>query len=306
MKNMPQLAGTIHSFEGDQAAHGQLIRKLETGADYSDGQRMTDLVLTPAGCYPLYPTLRGDHAAEGRVMECSRTASATSPPSTQHACRCSACASTCASRAGSGHLLAIRLARPRDGDDAGARAEVHVALANDPFFGAAGVCWRPTTRAGAEYELVVPITSSDRPRRCSRSTTIRICSEVCTRSESPGRPRTPAACFGMERVALALLKTHGLESGALASVGAGAAVAVTAPPARSMQPATGLTPCTRGARLARDQLHVDCGSRCCTRSVTTHTRCSAARWRATSKKTSGVLQALDATSTRSTAWTCRS
>src|SRR5690349_10235534 len=31
LKNMPQLAGTIHSFEGDQSAHTQLIRKLESG-----------------------------------------------------------------------------------------------------------------------------------------------------------------------------------------------------------------------------------------------------------------------------------
>ncbi len=72
LKNMPQLAGTIHSFEGDQKAHQALIQELDEGKDYAHRQKMTDVVLTPAGCYPLYPTLQGRPAcrrqADGRVL----------------------------------------------------------------------------------------------------------------------------------------------------------------------------------------------------------------------------------------------
>ncbi len=57
MKSFPQLAGTVHSFCGCELDHVSLLQCLEEGKDWTGQQQATDIVLTPAACYPLYPTI---------------------------------------------------------------------------------------------------------------------------------------------------------------------------------------------------------------------------------------------------------
>ncbi|NKQ69854.1 hypothetical protein C3Y89_05585, partial [Rhizobium sp. UPM1132] len=57
MKSFPQLAGTVHSFCGSELDHVSLLQCMEVGEDWTKGQEATDIVLTPAACYPLYPTI---------------------------------------------------------------------------------------------------------------------------------------------------------------------------------------------------------------------------------------------------------
>ena len=58
-----QLAGRWSTFRGQRHDHCRLIAAIAEGADWS-GSEATDLVLTPAACYPLYPTV----AAKGAVL----------------------------------------------------------------------------------------------------------------------------------------------------------------------------------------------------------------------------------------------
>src|SRR5665213_711451 len=71
MKSFPQLAGTVHSFCGDDRAHGDLLAKLDAGEDWTGEQCCTDIALTPAACYPLYPMLAAQGAlpAQGRLFD---------------------------------------------------------------------------------------------------------------------------------------------------------------------------------------------------------------------------------------------
>ena len=214
LKNMPQLAGTIHSFAGDQAAHAGLIKKLESGEDYSQGQLMTELVLTPAGCYPLYPTLRGNHASAGRVMDvfsyCFRHEPAVDPARMQMFRM----------------REFVRIGDPQtvtrwraDWLDRGTQMmqalglDVHVALANDPFFGRTGRMLAASQREQElKYELVVPISSSDAPTAVLSFNYHQELFGSLYQIEVDGRTaHTSCVGFGMERVALALLKTHGLD-----------------------------------------------------------------------------------------------
>jgi hypothetical protein len=57
LKSFPQLAGTIHSFCGDDRAHRRLLARLEDKEDWTDQQAFTGVVLTPAACYPIYPVV---------------------------------------------------------------------------------------------------------------------------------------------------------------------------------------------------------------------------------------------------------
>ena len=214
LKNMPQLAGTVHSFQGGQKEHVALIHALETGQDWSAQQRMTDVVLTPAGCYPLYPTLRGEQPAAGRLFDvfsyCFRHEPSPDPARMQ--------------------LFRmreyVRIGRPQEVTswrsawlDRGLAMmqmlglPAHIALANDPFFGRTGKLLAANQREQElKYELVVPITSQENPTAVLSFNYhqdlfgglygIAIEGEVA---------HTGCVGFGMERVALALLKTHGLE-----------------------------------------------------------------------------------------------
>ena len=65
LKNFPDMAGTVHSFSGGDLEHGALLERLHADLDWTGDQRATDVALTPAACYPLYPIV----ARRGRLPE---------------------------------------------------------------------------------------------------------------------------------------------------------------------------------------------------------------------------------------------
>ncbi|MGY4228151.1 hypothetical protein ACVMIH_005512 [Bradyrhizobium sp. USDA 4503] len=73
MKSFPQLAGCVHSFMGGEREHAQLLGMMAAGEDWTELQQATNVVLTPAACYPLYPTVaaRGPVPDDGVLFELS-------------------------------------------------------------------------------------------------------------------------------------------------------------------------------------------------------------------------------------------
>src|SRR6266536_4377233 len=59
IQNFPDLMGSVHSFTGNQRAHQALLQKKQDGQDWAGDLAPTEVMLTPAACYPLYPTARG-------------------------------------------------------------------------------------------------------------------------------------------------------------------------------------------------------------------------------------------------------
>lgn len=214
LKNMPQLAGTIHSFEGGHQEHVELIQALERGDAWGTRQRMTDLVLTPAACYPLYPTLAGELPREGRLVDvfsyCFRHEPSPDPARMQMFRM----------------REYVRVGRPDDVRSwrsqwldrglAMMRAlglEAQIALANDPFFGRSGKLLAASQREQElKYELVVPIASAEQPTAVlSFNYHQDLFGGLYGIRIEGAAAHTGCVGFGMERVALALLKTHGLE-----------------------------------------------------------------------------------------------
>jgi seryl-tRNA synthetase len=68
MDSFPQLAGAIYSFKGKEFAARQLSAKIHAGEGWSDYLDMTDVMLTPAVCYPVYPTMTGTLPAGGKLV----------------------------------------------------------------------------------------------------------------------------------------------------------------------------------------------------------------------------------------------
>jgi seryl-tRNA synthetase len=57
LKSFPHLAGTIFAFDGSEADAAEQEERAARHAPWDEFQSMTDLVLLPAACYPIYPAI---------------------------------------------------------------------------------------------------------------------------------------------------------------------------------------------------------------------------------------------------------
>ena len=203
MKSFPQLAGTIHSFEGNE--------------DWTTAQKATDVVLTPAACYPLYPAIakRGALPEQGGLYDlysyCFRHEPAIDPARMQMFRMREYV------RIGSQEqVVTFRQTWLERGEALMKSLGVPVALdvANDPFFGRAGKLLSNNQRdQKLKFELLIPITSEENPTACLSfnyhqdhfGTKWGLC--TCDNATA----HTACVGFGMERVALALFKHHGMD-----------------------------------------------------------------------------------------------
>src|SRR5947208_1647115 len=71
LENFPHLAGTVFAFEGTEAQARAMAETAGRHEDWSEHQCMTDLMLTPAVCYPVYPAIgrRGTLPAGGVTVD---------------------------------------------------------------------------------------------------------------------------------------------------------------------------------------------------------------------------------------------
>ena len=217
INNFPDLMGSLHTFTGDERAHRAMLAKFEAREDWSRDLAPARVMMTPAICYPLYPTATGRLPAGGRRVDLQGYAFRHEPsddPARMQIFRM--------------HEF-VRLGTPAEALDhreywLGKTQEifrsvglnVEAVVANDPFFGRGGKVQKAMQREQAlKFELVIPICSVDKP------TAIGSCNYhldhfgVAFDIRSADGEVAHSACvgFGLERIALALFKTHGLEIG---------------------------------------------------------------------------------------------
>lgn len=215
MKSFPQLAGCVHSFMGDGPDHTKLIGMIERGEDWSDMQSPTDIALTPAACYPLYPTV----AAAGPVPEGGRLFDLKS---------------YCFRHEPSQDPGRMQLFRMREFIRIGTADEVTsfratwlergealikslglpcvVDLANDPFFGRPGRMMAANQRdQGLKFELLIPVASDENATACLSFNYHQNHFGTLWGMQFANGEAVHSACvgFGLERTALALFRHHG-------------------------------------------------------------------------------------------------
>lgn len=217
LETFPNLMGSVHSFSGGDQDHLELVRRKESGEDWSRMLGATEVMMTPAACYPLYPTVTGTLPAGGRTVDL-RAFVFRHEPSQDPA-----------------RMLVfrqrefVRLGSPQEALNhrdywLGRGEEMLRALgldaspvvANDPFFGRGGRVMAATQREQTlKYELVVPIASSERPTAVASSNCHldHFGRAFAIRSSDGEVAHTACIGFGLERIALALLRKHGLDSG---------------------------------------------------------------------------------------------
>jgi seryl-tRNA synthetase len=215
LKTFPHLAGSVFSFEGDeQAAAGQSELAAEH-ADWSGYQSMTDVVLTPAACYPVYPAI----AARGRLPVGGVTIDAGAAYVFRHE------PSSDPARMQMFHQREmVRIGEP-DVVHAwretwrekavetlsGLGLDAELELANDPFFGRAGRMLATSQRAQElKFEVTTPIAGPGRTAVASFNYHQDHFGEAFHIELQDGSPAHSACLgFGLERITLALFAAHG-------------------------------------------------------------------------------------------------
>lgn len=215
MKSFPQLAGTVHSFMGGEMDHCTLLAELESGQDWTGQQQAIDVVLTPAACYPLYPTVakRGPMPEGGRLYDLQSYCFRHEPskdPARMQLFRMREFV-----RIGSPHQVrAFRESWLERGQEMmkSLLVPVNVDVANDPFFGRAGKMLANNQRESTlKFELLIPVVSEEKPTACLSFNYHQEHFGSLWGIECANGEKAHTACvgFGMERVALALFRHHG-------------------------------------------------------------------------------------------------
>lgn len=214
-ETMPQLLGSLHSFEGSHAELAARAERLRAGEDWASDLTPTAVVMVPAACYPLYPVCAGTLPGGGRTVDLVSFVFRHEP--SDDPARMQSFRQREYVRLGSAHqarehrdrwLAQARSMLGRVGLDA------EPVLANDPFFGRGGRVMKATQREQElKYEIVVPIASAEHP------TAVVSCNchldhfgiAFGIRTADGEVAHTACVGFGLERIALALFRKHGLD-----------------------------------------------------------------------------------------------
>lgn len=217
LHSFPHLLGCVSCLHGEESEIRTLVEGRDPDRGWIAGLSATELVLSPAACYPLYPLVatRGHVPAKGLLFDvasyCFRRERSYEIDRLQaFQMREFVCVGTAEqafdlqarwkSRA---QGLAKRLALPYT-----------VAPASDPFFGRAGKLMAMSqVQQLLKFELLVPVHSEQLPTACMSFNYHRDHFGATWDLLTEGGEVAHTACvaFGLDRLALALFATHGLD-----------------------------------------------------------------------------------------------
>lgn len=217
LKSFPHLAGSIFSFSGSESQATEQHERANRHEDWSEFQDMTDLVLTPAACYPVYPAIaaRGPLAAGGVTVDAGGAYVFRHEPSGDPA------------RMQMFHQREIvRIAEPETvqawRDRWRDRAvellsqiglHVELDLATDPFFGRSGRMLAASQREQQlKFEILTQIAGPEPTAVASFNYhQEHFSSAYGIRLADGTEAHTACLGFGLERITIALLRTHGFD-----------------------------------------------------------------------------------------------
>jgi seryl-tRNA synthetase len=216
LDSFPNLAGTVFSFMGKEKDARALSEKVHAGEPWGDTQSITQVCLNPAACYPVYPVIAGTLPEKGRLITMTNWVYRHEPspePTRMQSFRVREFV-----RAGRpddvvawrnmwlerGVQLLTELGLPAKSD-----------VAADPYNGRAGKMLAESQKSQQlKFEELVPVISLEKPTAvCSFNYHQEHFGHVFG-IKTPGGEEAHTAClgFGLERVVMALFKTHGFDT----------------------------------------------------------------------------------------------
>ena len=218
LKSFPHLAGTIFSFEGDEEQAAAQEARAEAHEDWSEFQSQTELCLTPAACYPVYPAIaaRGALPPGGTMVDAGGSYVFRHEPSGDPA-RLQMFHQREIVRIGEPETVAEWRDAWRDRAVELLRSvglDASFDVASDPFFGRSGRLLARSQKSQAlKFEILVQIAGPEPTAVASFNYHQDHFSATYGIVMDAEDPTAHTAClgFGLERITLALLRTHGLD-----------------------------------------------------------------------------------------------
>jgi seryl-tRNA synthetase len=217
LKSFPNLLGCVCALHGSEAAIRSAADRYESGGDWTSSLAASDLVLSPAACYPLYPLVaaRGRIPPGGLIFDVAADCFRREPSRSLD--RLQSFGMREFVRIGSPEeITAFRegwMARAQQlADELGLPYTVDVA--NDPFFGRVGQIMAVSQiQQSLKFELLIPYHAAARPTACMsfnyhREHFGQVWGLQHGRDELA---HTGCVAFGMDRLVVALFAHHGIE-----------------------------------------------------------------------------------------------
>ncbi len=213
LDSFPHLCGAVYSFFGKELQARKLAERVNGGEPWGDMLGMTEVVLNPAACYPVYPSFTGTVPVSGRLVTMLNWVYRHEPspePTRMQSFRVREFV-----RVGTpdqviewrdmwlqrGMTLLQSLGLP-------ARSDV----AADPFFGRSGKMLAATQKEQKlKFEVLVPVISESDPTAvCSFNFHQEHFGSTFDIRTADGQiANTACLGFGLERIVMALFRTHG-------------------------------------------------------------------------------------------------
>jgi seryl-tRNA synthetase len=217
LKSFPNLLGCVCALHGTEASIRSAVERHDAGGDWTTSLSSSDLVLSPAACYPVYPIVaaRGRLPAAGVQFDIE---------------------ADCFRHEPSAHLDRLQSFRMREFVRIGSPREIvafrerwmarapllaaelglpySIDVANDPFFGRVGQVMAVSQRQQAlKFELLIPYTATAKPTACMSFNYHReYFGQVWGIQNENGEPaHTSCVAFGIDRLTVALFAVHGLD-----------------------------------------------------------------------------------------------
>jgi seryl-tRNA synthetase len=217
LKSFPNLLGCVAALHGSEASIRAAADVHEQGGDWTRSLAASDLVLSPAACYPLYPLVasRGPVPTAGLVFDvaadCFRHEPARAASRMQSfRMRERVCI------ASSAQALAFRDQWMPRASALAAELGLPCSIepASDPFFGRVGQVMAVSQRQQAlKFELLIRLQSDAAPSACmSFNYHLDHFGSAWEMShQEGGLAHTACVAFGLDRLTLALFCVHGLD-----------------------------------------------------------------------------------------------
>jgi seryl-tRNA synthetase len=217
LKSFPNLLGCVCALHGSEAAIRSAADRYESGGDWTTSLGASDLVLSPAACYPLYPLVatRGRIPAGGLIFDVAADCFRREP-------------SRSLDRLQSFRMREfVRIGRPeeitafRDSWMTRARQLAEelalpysMDVANDPFFGRVGQIMAVSQiQQALKFELLIPYHAKAKPTACMSFNYHREHFGQVWGLQDSGDELAHTGCvaFGMDRLVVALFANHGAD-----------------------------------------------------------------------------------------------
>jgi seryl-tRNA synthetase len=217
LKSFPNLLGCVCALHGSEASIRGAVERHESGGDWTSSLSASDLVLSPAACYPLYPIVatRGRLPSGGLQFDIEADVFRHEP---------------------SRSLDRLQSFRMREFVRIGSAEEIvefrerwmaqalrlagelclpfAIEVANDPFFGRVGQMMAVSQRQQAlKFELLIPYFAGASPTACMSFNYHRehFGNVWGIRDVNEELAHTSCVAFGIDRLAVALFANHGVE-----------------------------------------------------------------------------------------------